>query len=365
MKASRALVIAVLAGSGLATAEPVYTSPVGYVSITCLPNSDTIVGLPLRTSAAYTGALSAIPDTTTTPGSAILSLSGNPGLTANEFAGAYYVKFKDSTPAATGDGQWFSITANGTSSITVDLNGGTIAAVSGAQLEVLKFWTLAELFPPSECTTDPATTGNAIVASLNTLANGRRTQVLVPDLVTPGTNLAASAIYYVYNGQWRKPGTAQDFGSVQLWPDVYFTIRHSAAITSPTTYTINGEVELGEFVAPLTTQASIYQDNFVAIPRPVDTALNQLNLGGTDAFVSSTSTLASGRRDQLLVFDNATAAYNKAAAAIYYFHNGIWKKPGSAADQGSVVIPAGTGFIIRKYPTVDGRTILWENINHY
>lgn len=365
MKVNHALMIALLAASGFVTAQPVFTSPAGYVSITCLPNSDTIVGLPLRTSAAYTGVLSATPDTTTTPGSAILSLSGNPGLTANEFAGAYYVKFKDSTPAATGDGQWFSITANGTSSITVDLNGGTIAALSGAQLEVLKFWTLAELFPPADCTTDPATTKTAIVASLDSSAEGRRTQVLVPDLLTPGINQAPSGIYYVRNGNWVKAGTEENSNSLPLWPDVYFRIRQPASVISPTTYTINGEVELGKFVVPLTTQASIRQDNFVAIPRPVDITLNQLNLANTGAFVSSTSALASGRRDELLVFDNAKAISNKSASAIYFFHNGIWKKPGSAADQGAVVIPSGAGFIIRKFPTGDGRTVLWNNTQTY
>src|SRR5688572_17647825 len=41
--------LAALAASGLALgAETAYTTPVGYVSQTCLSNSDTLVGTPLR-----------------------------------------------------------------------------------------------------------------------------------------------------------------------------------------------------------------------------------------------------------------------------------------------------------------------------
>lgn len=361
MNASRTIVIAALASCGFAIAAPVFTDPVGYVSITCPPNSDTIVGLPLRATSAYNGSLNANPISAS--GSATLTLSGSPALTANEFAGAYYVKFKDTTPtAAAGDGQWFSITANTSNTITVDLNGGTIAAVSGARLEVFKFWTLAELFPPAECTTSPTTTGNAIVASTNTLASGRRTQVLIPNLVTAGINLAPTDTYFVSGGGWRKVSSGSvDFGSVQLWPDVYFIIRNPVAVTAATTYTVAGEVERGSFVLPLTTQGGIPQDNFISLPRAVDVTLDNLNLGGTAGFMSSTNTLASGRRDQLIVFDNNISALNKSASATYFYYGG-WKKVSSGmTNYGTATIPAGSGFIIRKYQSGTGSTSKWVN----
>ncbi len=338
------------------------------MSITCPPNSDTIVGLPLRQNAAFSGTLSADPDTTTTPGSAILTLSGTPGLTVNAYANQYYVKFADTTPTpAAGDGQWFSITSNTAGSITVDLNGGSIAAVSGARLEVLKFWTLAELFNPAASTTDPLTTGNAIVASTSTTTFGRRTSVLFPDLATPGINLAASAIYYVHSGIWKKSGQGDtNYGSTQLWPDMYIVIRHPSAVTSSTVYTVTGEVEMGDFVIPLSTQASAQQDNFISITRPVDVSLNNLNLGGTSAFISSTSETTFGRRDQLMVFDNTQQAQNKSATAIYFYHNGIWKKSGfGSTDYGTDVIRAGAGFMIRKYQSGNGATVFWKNTNSY
>jgi uncharacterized protein (TIGR02597 family) len=349
---------AVTCGLAGAQATTAYTTPVGYVSQTCAANSDTIVSTPLRQSATFSGAISGAPDTTTVPGSAILALGGTAGLTANQFANTHYVKFS----SGTGAGQWFSVTANTANSITINLNGATLSAVSTDRLDVLKFWTLNELFSPAASTGDPLTTGNAIVASTSTLAAGRRTQVLIPNLIGVGINLAPTTTYYVHSGLWKKVGSGNtDFGSDQLWPDTYFIIRNPSAVTSQTTYTIAGQVETNEFDVGLATQVAGSQDNFVGLPRPVDVSLNSLNLGGTSAFVSSTSTLAAGRRDQLLVFNNAAVGQNKAPATTYYFHSGIWKKVGSGnTDFGNDVIPAGSGFIIRKF-TGTGATENWNN----
>lgn len=342
-------------------------TPVGVVKIPCLQNSDTIVGLPTRQNAAFEGSISAAPDTTTISGSAILTLAGSPGLTTNQFAGDYYVKFKNSSTPAIGDGQWFTVTANGSATITVNLNGGSIDAVSGADLEVLKFWTLDELFPPSECTTDASTTGNAIAASSSTNSTDRQTELLYPDLISNGINLAASATYFVHDGTWKKDGGGDtDFGGTQLWPDVYFTIRNGSNVSAATTYVCIGEVELGDFDLPLSTQTSGRQDNFIGIPRPLNITFDELNLGGSSAFVTSTSDQPTGRKDQILVFDNTQAALNKSSSETYFYYSGAWRKvSNTSVDSGGDIIPKGAGFIIRKAPTVDGATHIWKNTPSY
>ena len=59
---------------------------------------------------------------------------------------------------------------------------------------------------------------------------------------------------------------------------------------------------------------------------------------------------------------DATAALNKAPSAIYYYNSGIWKKVGAGnTDVGNDVIPAGYGFIIRKYQSGTGATASWTN----
>jgi uncharacterized protein (TIGR02597 family) len=366
MKAKLGILSTLLLTSILAPAQTTaFTNPVGYVSITCPANSDTIVGLPLRQTAAAAGTLSANPDTTTIGGSAILTLSGSPGFTTDQFATAYYVKLK----SGAGNGLWFQITGNTANTITVNLNGGSIAAASGDSLEVLKFWTLNELFPPAQCTTNPLTTGNAIVASTSTSAGGRLTQILIPNLLATGINIAPTDTYFVNASMWRKVGNVTaDAGNTFFWPDVYFVIRNPSAVTSATTYTISGEVEMGSFTLALRTLNGGQQDNFVAIPRGVNLTLNQLALGGNEAsFMSSTGTSAGARRDQLLVYNPALVGQNVAPSLTYYYF-GYWRKVGSefgpTYDHGGDVIPAGAGFVIRKYNS-DGATDNWNNTSSY
>ena len=352
------------AASGMASgAETAYTTPVGYVTQTAAANSDTIVGLSLRKASVAAGALSGVPDTVTTPGSAILSLSGTLGFTVNAYSNAYYAKFKSGAAS----GKWFAISSNTASGLTVDLNGATLTAAASDTLEVIKFWTLTELIDPATATTDPLTTPNAVVASTSTLTGGRRTQLLIPNLSSNGINLAPSVSYFVHGGLWKKPGQGDtSFGGDMLWPDTYFIIRNPAAVTAATKYTIAGEVEPSAFDFGLRTQITGQQDNAIALPRPVDVALSGLGLGGTSGFVSSTSTLTGGRRDQVLVYDNTAAAQNKAPSASYFYHNGLWKKPGQGdTDFGTDVIKAGSGIVVRKYQSATGATDIWHSLPSY
>jgi uncharacterized protein (TIGR02597 family) len=358
MKTLSFSILAAAAAIGFAQAQTAYTTPVGYVSQTCPANSDTRVGVPIRIASAFAGTLSANPDTTTTPGSAILSLSGTPNLTPAAFASTHYVNF--------GNGEWFEITANTATTITVNLNGDTIDALSAAPLQVQKFWTLGELFNPAVSTADPLTTGNAIVTSASTSITARRTSILVPDQISAGINLPSSATYYITGGVWRKAGdnVVLNYNNFQLFPDTSFIIRNPSTVTSATTYTATGEVSYQNFEVALVTRASQSQDNAIALPRPVNLTLNQLALKDSGAFLASASTSITARRDQILVFDNATAQQNKPSAATYYVTGGVWRKAGDNVilDYGNVpnIIQGGTGFIIRKFQTGTGATQIWN-----
>jgi uncharacterized protein (TIGR02597 family) len=348
------------AACSLATGQTAYTTPVGYVSQTCLPASDTIVGLPLRVATNAAGALASAPDLSTVPGSAILTLSGTPGFVVNAFQSTHFVKIT----SGASEGKFYTISSNTASTITVALNGDTLAAVTADTLLVSKFWTLGELFVPGASTTDPATTGNAVVVTSNTLLH--KTEILFPNVNAVGINPSSIGIYFLFNGAWRKTGqpVANSFNTTQLWPDTYFTIRQPN-LTSATTYTVSGEVESGKMVINLVTQNSVKQDNVVAIPRPVDVTLNQLSLGGTSAFLTTTNTLI--HNDEILVFDNSTALKNRSASAIYFYYLGGWRKNGKpvATDFGTDIIKAGTGFIIRKAKVAGGPTVFWNNTSPY
>lgn len=353
--------LAAAMAAGVATAQTTATTtPVGYTTVSCLPNADTIVGIPLRQSASGGASLASAP--VVSGSSATLSVAGTP-FTSGAFNGTHYVKFS----SGANDGKWFAVTSNTNNSLVVDLNGDSLAAVSGDQFEVIKFWTLAELFNPALSTGDPATTGNAIVSSASLLNTARRTEVLVPNTTGAGINLAASATYFVNGGIWKRQGASNDsFNNTQLWPDTYLIIRNPAAVTVATKYVVSGEVETKKFAVPLSTRAGGSQDNYIALPRPIDIKLSDLNLGGTSAFVASTNMLNTGRRDELLVYNNMVPGLNKAASATYYFHDGVWKRQGNGStDVGADLIPAGSGVIIRKYQAVGGSTAFWTNSATY
>ncbi len=348
--------LAVLAASGISRAETALSNPSGYTTIVCPANSDTVVGLPLRTSADFAAALSSVP--AVSGGNATLTVGD--GLSGS-FGNTHYVKFSSGSEV----GNFFPVVSNNSTSLTVSLNGGAITATQGDRFEVIKFWTLGELFNPTEATTDPVTTPNAVVASTNVLGSGRRTEILLPDQVSRGINLAPSSIFFIQGGAWRKVGVSGDFSATQLWPDAYFVIRHTAAVTQGTKYIATGQVEMSSILVPLTTRTNGKQDNFVGIPRPVDVKLDDLGLKGSPAFTSSTNVLGSGRRDELLLFDNTTVGKNKAAATIYFVIDSQWRKVGSADNAGQDVVPAGTGFIIRKHPRTNGDTVFWRNTAPY
>jgi uncharacterized protein (TIGR02597 family) len=351
------------AACGLATGQTVYTTPVGYVSQTCLANSDTVVGIPVRIAVAGAGALSAVP--TVSGSSAVLAIAGSPGFVVDAFKNTHYAKFT----SGASNGKFFAITANTAAGVTLDLNGDTLVSAAGDTIVISKFWTLGELFVPTASTTLASTTGNAIVASTSGIPSGRRSEILLPNTSGVGINLASSGVYYVLNGAWRKVGAAvsDSFNNTQLWPDNDFIIRHPTTVTAATTYTVSGEVDSTSFAVALTTRNASKQDNFIGLPRPVDSTLVGLNLGGSSAFLASTSALPSGRRDELLVYNNAVAARNKAPTSIYYYLNNGWRKVGAAvtADFGTDKILSGSGFTIRKYQVSGGPTQFWNNTPSY
>jgi len=359
-----------LTSFGMVQEEKVVSEPLGFNRVTCLANSDTIIGVPLRKTGSRVSSLSTAPSINGDRASLTLThdnlySSGLP---------SHYLKFTSGAKS----GFWYHITGCTASSITVDLNGDSLdGVVGGESLLIAPYWTLDTLFPPSGATTSWTETfagsgewtpnGHAVVASSSTLISGRRTEILLPNVSAAGINLPAEGRYFIHGGVWKKSSSGHtNYGSTILYPDVYFTISHPTTVVRPTTFKASGGVDTESFVIQLNTRANVPQDNFVALLRPVNVTLDGLNLRQSGAFVPSTSTLTSGRRDQLLVFNNEQALRNRTPSAVYYVHGGIWKlSSGGNTDRSSVVIPAGTGFIIRKYQTPGGVTSYWNNTPSY
>jgi len=359
-------------------AQSVVSDPLGFNTVVCPPNSDTIVGVPFRPNGSQQGTLASAP--AVSGDSATLTLAGSPGFTGDEFANTHYVKFTSGAM----DGHFFAITGNTSDTVTIDLNGDDISSVvADDSLLIAKFWTLDTLFPPAEATTTWTETpagsgtwvqdGHAIVGSSGASLFVRKTEVLLPDKATQGVNLAAQDIFFIDNSatSWVSASGAPNAGATQIWPDTYIIIRHPPSVAHATSYKVSGEVEMGQISLPLATRTDGHQDVAIAIPRPVDLRLDKLNLYESGAFIASPGTSLFVRRDELLMFDNAEAMRNKSASAIYFYHydsasgTGNWVNSADGTNADADILPAGAGFIIRKYKTTDGATHFWDNTSSY
>jgi uncharacterized protein (TIGR02597 family) len=327
----------------------VTTDAVGFNTVSCLSASDTRCSVPFSPETAYTGTISAATTAGVSAGQALLTASGTPAWTANQYANFYYVKMTSGAK----DGMFYQVMANGTGDVTVDLAGDTLGVVAGDSFRIHRFWTLSTLFPLATQTTIGASTGN--------LTTQRRTQVLLPNLTGAGINLAPSRIFFMVGPtaggfvgtEWREAtaGNVQANDTI-LTPDSYFIIRHPASVAT-TTFTVAGNVDATSNTTVLNVLSTGKQDNPVTHGRPVDVRLADLDLISSGAFTPSTGNLTLQRRDELLVYDNAVAGINKAASAVYFYVSGTpgeWRKAtaGNVNADNDVIGPS-QGFVIRKY----------------
>ena len=337
-----------------AVAQTATTNPVGFVKLTELAASDTIVSAPLERASEFQGKVSAISGST-------ITVQGSPAWTANQFlyaAGSQPETYMVRITSGARSGAYFTVLGNTTTALTIDLNGDSISTVvAGDTLSISPYWTLGTIFPASDA-------GVSFEASASALA--RKTELLFTSANAVGVNPSASAIYFFYNTAWRKVGSAvtTSFSDTAILPDSYFVVRNKTVGGS---LTIVGSVLTSKAELGLTSLAAGAQDNLVAITRPVDVSLNDSGLISSGAFQASTSALS--RKDQIYVFDNTVAATNKSATAIYYYLNNGWRKVGAAAttDFGTdLVFKAGAGVAIRKAANgVADKTVAWTNSATY
>lgn len=347
-----ALALLILLAVG-AFAQTATTNPVGFVKLTELAASDTIVSAPLERASEFHGSVASVSGST-------INVQGTTGWTADQFLYAagtqpktYFVRFISGTRA----GAYFTVLGNTANALTIDLNGDSLSTVAaGDKLQITPYWTLGTIFPAADA-------GVSFEAS--TSAALRKTELLFPSLSAVGINPSASSIFYFYNSAWRKVGSAvtTSFNDAVVLPDSYFVLRNKSFSGN---LTVIGTVLLTPIQIGLNSIVGGKQDNIVALARPVDVSLADSGLISSGAFHSSTS--AALRKDELFVFDNSVAGVNKSASAIYYYYNGGWRKVGQpvTTDFGTtIVFKSGTGAIIRKAAGTSTSTADWSNSATY
>jgi len=365
---SKLLCIAAAAETVLATAagvfgqSPVMTDPVGFTSTSLLGNSDTYVSIPLTRPPEFVAAISSAATSGTT---GIITVAGNPW-TANQFVyggtqhNHYYALIGPISGTGTKEGHTYLIIGNGTGTLTVDASNDDSTNLStipaNTQVQVIPYWTPATIFPASDATVSFTPT---------TSPPTYKTLLQVPDYSAPTYNSPYAAQYYFdgSSSSWHRINSRGGDGGVgdddPLLPDGYFVVHNGNK--APTRLLTNlGAVLLRKMSTPLATATNRTQDNPIGMVRPVDVALNATGLGPANgSFVAG---------DQLLVFNNAQAAFKKSPAAYFYDasvgNSGGWRLLGdttATTDRGADIIPKGAGAVVRKAQTSDGHPAFWTN----
>lgn len=206
-------------------------------------------------------------------------------------------------------------------------------------------WTPATVFPAADA---------GVSFTATTAPPTYTTLIRVPDVSASGTNLPYTE-YYFSSGSWRRVVGNAVADDDTLLPDSHFVVRNING--APTLPLVNlGGVLLKKVTTPLVTSNSTQQDNPVGILRPLDVALNATGLKMSDG--------SFGPSDQLLLFNNAVAGFDKLPSAIYVqtaAANGPWRlSTDPVNDRGNDIIPAGVGFIVRK-GVGNGQPDFWTN----
>jgi len=308
----------------------VETDPVGYVTTTAADGSDTFIGLSLTEAVALASSASDVTGSIVSTGSTLVE---------DAYNNTHYLLFTTGAQ----EGQWYEISDTTTSSVDLGEDVAALGATASDEFKIIKFWTLGELLPS---TSGFAVSTNAFVPVA---------EVLLNNLTAAGVNLSSSASYFYHDGSsgflvagWYQSGTLAASNSIALSPETYFTVRNQSG--SDFDIVVSGAVPV-DVVGSTVSSETFTQDNQLVNPYPSGLSLDDSAL----AAVVNASTNVFVPGDEVVLFENTGTGLNRSSVASYFYHDGSsgflgagWYQSGSLAASGSLEIPAGGAFWIRK-----------------
>ena len=213
--------IALLSGAALLSvsslaAQTATTAPVGYVTSTAADASDTYVGTVLSEQIALTSVASGV-------AGAVVSTAST--LVEDAYNATHYVLFTTGAK----DGQWYEVVDTTTNSVVLETDVAALGVTTGDEFKVIKFWTLATLFPSS----------SGFAVSVNPFSPVA--QVLLNNLEATGINLSSASSYFYHDGSspilsntagWYQVGSLVASGAIEIPAGGAFWIRKAAASPS-------------------------------------------------------------------------------------------------------------------------------------
>ncbi|MCG3147972.1 MAG: hypothetical protein PCFJNLEI_01413 [Verrucomicrobiae bacterium] len=323
------------------------SEPVGYFRTVIPGNSDGIVSAPISDQIDFQDTVAGIAGN-------ILTVSGTP-FTAGAFTnGLSYVRFVSGPNA----GLWSTITSNTGSTLLLNAadpaNLATVAV--GNRFVIAPHATLATVFPDGDA-------GTSFIASLGTGGLQRRTEVILLDVTGQKQNRSGAATYFFTAGFWRSTGaTSVNADNTVLVPQRHFILRNRNN-TGALTY--RGTTTPYPWVLATSSLAGTNKnDNILATGKLGQLTLDELDLLGNDTFTPSTGTGGLARRDELQIFNNGGAGFNKSAVATYFvLTNGSWRSTANVNVDVSrePVIQSGAGLVIRRAAVATTTNNVWSS----
>jgi len=325
--------LSLLAIASLSTFSSLFaveTDPVGYVTTTAADGSDTFIGLSLSEAVALASSASDVTGSVVSTGSTLVE---------DAYNNTHYLLFTTGGQ----EGQWYEILDTTISSVTLEEDVAALGATASDEFKIIKFWTLGELLP--------STSGFAVSTNVFSPV----ATVLLNNLTAAGVNLSSSASYFYHDGSsgflsagWYQSGTLGASNSVALSPETYFTVRNQSG--GDFDVIVSGAVPVDALGTTVSSE-TFTQDNQLVNPYPSGLALDNSALV---AVVNASSNVFSPG-DTVVLFENTGTGINRSSVASYFYHDGTsgflsagWYQSGSLAASGSVEIPAGGAFWIRK-----------------
>jgi len=329
-----------------ASAQQVYTEPVGFYSLQLLTNSDTFMSVPFERLPEFRGAVGSVNVAT-----GVMTNSGSAAWGSGQWSTPstpnHYYTYYMQMVSGNGAGGYFTIINNDTAgNLTVTNSFENLGSVSAGDLyQIIPFWTLNTVFP----------LGTGIVAS-TAVPPVFKTLVEFPNLVSKGKNLTPSPSYYYLNNGFRLLNgvAASNYNDVVVLPDQYVIIKQQNNAMTTTNVTL-GQVTTTALHVPILANPSgvvgtpLVQWNSICIARPSVYNLDQTGLSNV---VAASTAVPPVFKDEVLVFNNVAQAHNKTATNTYYFLNNHWRLLNgiSSIDYGPTnIFNPGDGFIYQAY----------------
>ena len=303
----------------------------GYNTTSVPPQTDVFVSLPFTRQPVGTFT---VQGTTSTSIQVTTST-----FTSNQFANAFYLRLI----SGAGKGRFSTITSNDASTLVLQDPTILTGVVATDTLQIVPHWTLATVFPDNF---------EGVSFSLSPNAFARTFEILIPR-ADVGINKSASVTYFYQGGTWRTTTAATgNFDNDVLVPQRHFILRNRNSVASGKTVTFT---TLG-YIDPVAPAVRIHRDPIrddlvVSTGLPLPTRLSRLHLGGFEAFQTTNAPLIpSNFRDLVLVYNNNTTGFNKAAQATYFFSGGFWRSTAAPTTNANEdILPAGAAITIRKF----------------